>query len=78
MEIPTSLFLMEFNGWWEDEPDNGCGIYVNPGQVTVIQPHSRDDKDAVEYWAMIITGFDIAFIVHESELNIISKVVEGN
>ncbi len=70
------LFLVEFGGYWEDEPDNGCTAYLNPATITMASPHTRDSKGAVTHWMLSVVGREHGFVVLQSELQLVSGLEE--
>lgn len=66
------LFLIEFSGYWESEPDNYIHLYVNPGTVTFVSTFKRDDNDIATYYRLAILGEDDGFILHKTELTLMS------
>ncbi len=66
------LFLVEFGGYWEDEPDNGCDAFLNPATITMVKPFKRDSKDVVTHWILSVVGKEHGFVVLHSELQLVS------
>jgi len=66
------LFLIEFAGYWEDEPENGCTAYINPNQVTNVRPFARDKQGVVTLYIIYICDCEHGFIVPSEELNLVS------
>ncbi len=71
------LFLVEFGGYWEDEPENGCTAYLNPTLVTVVKPFKRDPTGVVTHFILHVVDQEYGFVVHQSELQLVSGL-EGD
>jgi hypothetical protein len=71
------LFLLEYPGYWEDEPDNGHTIFVNPTQITHLTPFKRENRKVV-LWRMHISDQEVPFIISADQIQPIDNPnIEG-
>lgn len=61
--------VMEFNGYWEDEPGNGTQIWVNTAGFTHITVHSYDSTNQPLEFKIHFPNA-VPFIVDKSSLNL--------
>ena len=60
--------LLEMTGYWEDEPKNGCVIWISLGAITYVSAFSRDNIGKTLEFAIHMPNTDYPFIVSYDEL----------
>lgn len=67
------LFLVMFEGYWEDEPENWIQLHINPNHVILVETFKRDEKEVATHYALHITETEYPFIVMNDQLEVIPR-----